>query len=199
MLIWIICSAPTAFVWERDYDAPGFLAAQQAEEDSPGISSPARCLKRNGRTVYVAPGRRAADTAGLLLPGEETVTETLLAPAEPESGAPGRHSPRAWRKQCLKAARERADALIEKLEKAGEDCVLIASTAVVEVLLDRLRVKGYCQARTGIFALKPLEHIQVSRRDDHCGGCGHNCLLTNPGCGMGRDKAARLGIRYHVD
>ena len=199
MLIWITCSGPTEFSWEKNYDLAGFLTAQREEEESPVIRSPVRPMKRGGRSIFLAPGRRAADTAGMIFAGEETETEPLLAPAEPEPGIQGRRSPRGWRKQSLQQARQRADALIEKLEAAGGDCVLIASPDVVEVLLDRLRVKGYCQARTGIFALKPLEHIQVSRRDDHCGGCGHNCLLTNPGCGMGRDKAARLGIQYHVD
>ena len=40
-------------------------------------------------------------------------------------------------------------------------------------------------------ALMPGERIRVTERSDHCGGCQHNCLLKNPGCGVGKDKAAR--------
>ena len=65
------------------------------------------------------------------------------------------------------------------------DCVL------TEALLDRARVHCYTQARSGIFRYRPWERILVTRRNLHCGGCSHNCLLTNPGCGVGRDKAQR--------
>ena len=40
-------------------------------------------------------------------------------------------------------------------------------------------------------AIRPGERIRVTERSDHCGGCQHNCLLKNPGCGVGKDKAAR--------
>ncbi|MBO5555722.1 MAG: hypothetical protein J5927_00915, partial [Oscillospiraceae bacterium] len=85
----------------------------------------------------------------------------------------------------------RAEALIQKLESAGQDCVLVTHPAFLALLLDRLRIHGYCSQRSGIGRLKPLERILCSKRDIHCGGCGHNCLLANPGCAIGKDKARR--------
>ena len=199
MLIWIICSGPTGFTWDKSYDNAGFLAAQRTEEDSPVLPSQVHPMKGGDRPILAAPGRRAADTARMFLGDRVPTEEPLLAPAEPESTSGGQRSPKSWRRQCLAAARKRTDALLERLEQTGEDYTLIAAPEVVEVLLDRLRVKGYCQARSGIFSLKPLELIQASLREDHCGGCGHNCMLSNPGCGIGRDKANRLGVRYRVE
>ena len=30
---------------------------------------------------------------------------------------------------------------------------------------------------------------------NHCGGCAHNCPLTDPGCGVGREAAARKQLK----
>ena len=68
---------------------------------------------------------------------------------------------------------------------------MVSHPGFIALLLDRLRVRGYCVARTGLGRVQPLERLLLTRRDMHCGGCAHNCLLSNPGCGIGRDKAAR--------
>ena len=86
---------------------------------------------------------------------------------------------------------ERADALICKLEEAGGDSLLISYPLFLPELLDRLRIRNYVIQRGGLLKFQPLEKIVVSRRDEHCGGCQHNCFLSNPGCGVGRDKAMR--------
>ena len=70
MLIWITCSGPTEFIWEKNYDLAGFLTAQREEEESPVIRSPVRPMKRGGRSIFLAPGRRAVDTAGMFFAGE---------------------------------------------------------------------------------------------------------------------------------
>lgn len=200
MLIWIICSGDTGFTYEKDYDAQGYLSACREEEDAPILpESKGRSMKRNGRSILLAPGNRSRETARLFFGEEEFQTESLLSPVVPDLTEKGRHSPKGWHRKLLGKQREAADALIQRLEQKGENCVLIASAQVVEVLLDRLRLRGYCQARTGVFGLKPLEHIQVSHRDDHCGFCNHNCLLSNPGCPIGRDKAMRKGIQYREE
>ena len=87
--------------------------------------------------------------------------------------------------------RRRADTLLDALEKAGKDCILISHPGMIAALTDALRLRGYCVQRTGIGRIKPFEQMLLSRRDEHCGGCQHNCLLSNPGCSIGRDKAAR--------
>ena len=85
----------------------------------------------------------------------------------------------------------RADALIRKLEEAGGDSLLITYPIFLAELLDRFRVHNYVVQRGGLFRFQPLEKIVISRKDEHCGGCQHNCFLSNPGCGVGRDKAMR--------
>ncbi len=62
--------------------------------------------------------------------------------------------------------------------------------------MDAFRVRGYCFARSELGAVRPGERILVTSRTAHCGGCGHNCMLSSPGCGIGRDKAQRAGIPY---
>ena len=205
MRLWILCTGRAKLDWPRRCDAAGFEAACTREANCGIETEPVRPIQAAGRPVYVAPGRAARETAELLVPGAALTEEPLLA-AIPD---------RAFRESCRplplwlwrlmvwlqtllgssrqpKAARIRqAEALIGQLEARGEDCVLIASIPLVRVLMDRLRIRGCCLTRSGVLQLRPLERIRVSRREEHCGGCAHNCLLSNPGCGVGRDKAAR--------
>ena len=66
----------------------------------------------------------------------------------------------------------------------------------VALLMDALRRRGCCFNRFYTGAVRPLERILATSRTAHCGGCGHNCMLSNPGCGVGRDKAHRAGIPF---
>ena len=78
-----------------------------------------------------------------------------------------------------------------KLAKEGKDCILITGPLFLTELLDRFRVQNYVIQRSGIFKVQPLEKFVISEKEAHCGGCGHNCFLSNPGCGVGREKAQR--------
>ena len=89
------------------------------------------------------------------------------------------------------AALTRAEALLDQLAKSDDDAILVSHPGFIALLLDRLRLRGYCVARTGLGRVQPLERLLLTRRDMHCGGCAHNCFLDNPGCGVGRDKAVR--------
>jgi hypothetical protein len=93
--------------------------------------------------------------------------------------------------ESQKQVKARADALILKLAKDGRDCILITGPLFLTELLDRFRVQNYIVQRSGIFRIQPLEKFVISEKEAHCGGCGHNCFLSNPGCGVGRDKAQR--------
>ena len=74
-------------------------------------------------------------------------------------------------------ARCRADELIDRLERQGRDCILVSHPRMIELLMDRLRVRGYVAQRTGFGRVRPWEQMLLSRRDEHCGFCNHNCLL----------------------
>lgn len=173
------------------------------------IDAPAhtRTMKLGTRRLLVSPHHAARETLALLLPGAEAETEPLLdeiplrAARETElrlplrlwlaSAARQRAFAVSRQPESRKAAAARADELLDKLEAVGRDSVLITHPLFAAVLLDRARLRSCTSQRSGIGSLKPWEMILVSKRTEHCGGCQHNCLLSNPGCNIGRDKAAR--------
>lgn len=206
MKIWIICAGEAAGLWPKRCGAAEFeelarLATEREPEDREE-----KKLTGEGRVVYVAPTAAARKTAALCVEGGEYREEALLAPVVLRAWRDkGTAAPRRWRQmarvqramgnphqpESRKQLAARAEALFARLETEERDCVLVADCLLTEQLLDRARVHGYAIARTGVFRYRPWERILVTRRDLHCGGCGHNCLLSNPGCGIGRDKAAR--------
>ncbi len=207
MMIWILCCGEPVTSMERcgakAYDAAMAAAAESAVK---AYAGPA--MKAVGRPVFLAPGRRARETAEQMIPDAVFQVEPQLAPVPRRAfrDTETEHSRRFWDWMAERQARmgnprqpesrrrtaERAEELIQSLEKAGKDAILVTDESFLPVLLDGFRRHSCSIQRSGIFRYKPFERILVSRRDDHCGGCGHNCLLSNPGCGIGRDKAKRL-------
>ena len=102
-----------------------------------------------------------------------------------------------WRLGLRKAnesAREvrlRTAEAAETLLASKQDCVVAADPEILRFLLRALEKRRCVIRRARSGALMPGERIRVTERSDHCGGCQHNCLLKNPGCGVGKDKAAR--------
>ena len=90
---------------------------------------------------------------------------------------------------------KRAEKLAEILEADGKDSVLISHEFFLYTLKGVLEKRGFLIERSSTGRIKNWERIRASKRDMHCGVCGHNCLLTNPGCNVGRDAAARQGIK----
>ena len=90
-----------------------------------------------------------------------------------------------------RAVRTRAANAAEALLKAQDDCVIVAPPGILRFLLRALEKRRCVIRRAQSGAIRPGERIRVTERSDHCGGCQHNCLLKNPGCGVGKDKAAR--------
>lgn len=198
-MIWIVvCGAPQTALPAR-CTAEAFNAAMASLPDAAIVPYTEKPMKPAGRVVFCAPGRRAKETAEQVIPGAELREEPLLAAAPPCASGGGEHSPRVWRLLAgrksadeRKREQERAHKLILRLEKTGEDCVLIAEESFLPALLDAFRRQGYSQRRSGLGRVKPFEQFLLTPRALHCGGCAHNCLLSNPGCGVGKDKAMRL-------
>ena len=88
----------------------------------------------------------------------------------------------------------RAEKLVDILEADGRDSVLISHEFFLYTLKGVLEKRGFLIERSSTGRIKNWERIRASKRSMHCGVCGHNCLLTNPGCNVGRDAAARQGI-----
>ena len=208
MKILILCTAAPKQAPVGKLSSAEFDAAWAAAQDG-GIVPPAegRKIDASGRKVYMAEGKLAAETAAQMLEACSPAAEPLLNEISVRSACDTEKQAdvAAWlrkaarqRKQAdprqpesREQLRARADALILKLAKAGEDCILITGPLFLAELLDRFRVQNYVMQRSGIFRIRPLEKFVISEKEAHCGGCAHNCFLSNPGCGVGRDKAMR--------
>lgn len=208
MKLWILCSGRTAAPRRGSFDSAGFdaLCAQERELGlSPGTTE--KSAAANGRKIYTGGCRADEETARLVFPDGELIREPLLDPIPCRSFKDTEKRLPLWLWRLLaglqrlfgakrqpeskKGAVRRAEALIARLEAEDADCILVCHVSFLVVLLDALRRHGCCISRGGVFRYAPMERILVTARSIHCGGCSHNCLLTNPGCGVGRDKAAR--------
>ncbi len=141
-----------------------------------------------GRPVYAAP--ECVKFAERAFTDYASLTELPLLRKFHDGGL-------LWRlglTQAEESARDvkrRADEAAKGLLESKQDCVVTATPEVLRFLLRALEKRRCVTRRTRSGAVLPGERIRVTERADHCGGCQHNCLLSNPGCGVGRDKAAR--------
>ena len=208
MSILIISAGPSCAPLEGPYDAAGFDAAWEAYLHADTQPPQERKIAPGGRKVYVAEDPLALSSARGILETDEITPEPLLnevqvrscagtsrvlpvkkwlrkAASQRRSGSPGQP-------ESLRQLRERADILIRKLEAEQGDQLLVTCPLFLAVLLDSFRIHNYVIQRSGLLSIQPWEKIIISRKDEHCGGCQHNCFLSNPGCGVGRDKAMRI-------
>lgn len=211
MKIMLIAAGEPDFAWEEAYSSEGFAAACRAAAESPVRALEHKPLQAAGREILCGTELYVRQTAATLFPETEILPESLLdeIALAPYTDTEKKLPLSRWRRMARlqyrgksgrqpedrHQVRERADKLIGQLEEQERDCVLVTGPLFFEELMERLQARGCCVNRSGIFKVKPLELALVTRRDQHCGGCGHNCLLTNPGCGVGRDKAQRLNMR----
>ena len=207
MSMLILCTGKPLFSAEGLYNSSEFDAVVAALNDSAAEAPSERRISPGGRVVRIAEGGLARSTAEQILEPCELYIEPLLnevpvrsfadtdrlLPAEKwlRKAASQRKASDPRQPESRTAVISRADSLIRKLEDLGGDSLLITYPLFLTELLDRLRINNYVVQRSGVFRIQPLEKIVVSRKEEHCGGCQHNCFLSNPGCGVGRDKARR--------
>lgn len=207
MKILIVCSAKAAMTWEKRYNSAEFDRAIRYSQDCDIESVESSPTGTNGRPVYVSTQKSALQTAKKLFTDADTVAEKLLdeVPERAYKDTDKKFPLRQWQfmakwqrflgnnrqPETKKQAIARAEQLIGLLEERSQDCIVVSHPIFLKVLLNRLKAHGYCVTRGGSFRIAPLERILITRWDMHCGGCGHNCLLTSPGCGVGRDVAKR--------
>ena len=203
MKLWLICSyegeTPAQSCTHEDY-----LRARREALNEAHVPEGEKPLQSAGRAVYVSGTPAAKLSAEALCPGAPLNVREELGEMEaahaPFAGTALplslRASLEAPKGEARKAAMERAKAFIHELEEDGRDAILFSHAASIPILLDALRLRGYVAQRSSLGAISPGERILVTSRAAHCGGCGHNCMLSNPGCGVGRDKARRAGIAF---
>ena len=209
MKIILIEQAATDMEWEAAYDAAGFSRALERER-SCGIAAAERKRSSSAEyAVYTGTALAARRTAELLfeLPEAPTVTPLLDdVPLQPFRDT-GKKLPRwLWQRMgeiqwASGSGRQvegrgetlrRAGELVDQIEAAGRDCVLISRGLTMRALKSVLRRRGYL-LEGGDLRPTPLERVRATKRELHCGGCAHNCLLTEAKCQTGKNKA--LGIR----
>ena len=205
MSMTILCTGTPVQPLSGKYNSADFDRAVAAALSSGIQPYTGRKYDPNGRSVLLGESGLAADTAAqLILPGEFTVEPMLNeVPVRSFTDTEKFYSAEAWyRKAAAQRKRadprqpesraqviDRAEALIETI--TGTDCILVTGPLFLSELLDRLRIHNHVIQRTGVMKIQPLERFVISHKDEHCGGCQHNCFLSNPGCGVGRDKAMR--------
>lgn len=194
--------------WEKDCDSADF---DQICQTGPSCDIEAAVNERgssSNRPVYVSSSKGALQTAELLFNDAAVVEEALLDEVPQRSHKDTDKKLPLWYWQFMASIQRflgnsrqpesnsqikaRADRLLDQLEARNQNCILISHPIFIKVLLNRLGKRGYRITRGNFFNIAPLERILITKPNMHCGGCGHNCLLSNPGCGVGRDAATRI-------
>ena len=205
MKMLIICSGKPAMTWKKLYHSADFDEACRQIIDCDIEKAESERISSAGRPVYVSSGKGAVQTAKLLFADANIIEEPLLdeVPRRSYKDTEKELPLRRWQlmasmqrffgnnrqPESRTQAKTRAKKLLDLLESRNQDCILISHPNFIRILLDCLSSRGYHITRQNLFRITPLERIAITKRDMHCGGCGHNCLLSNPGCGVGRDAA----------
>ena len=146
-------------------------------------------ISASGRIVYAAP--EWMEQAKNACPGAAEIRETVLLREIAEKPDIGWRLGVRQTEESVKTVKARASALAKLLLAEKENCVVIGQPNFLPFLIRALERNGCCILRSSSGTIRPGEKIRVTEKKDHCGGCQHNCLLSNPGCGVGRDKASR--------
>ncbi|MBR2532064.1 MAG: hypothetical protein IKE56_05280 [Lachnospiraceae bacterium] len=83
---------------------------------------------------------------------------------------------------------------IDELLQKHANCILISDERRINLLVRELRNRRFRIKRGGFRRIDYLDRIVATDNEPHCGGCMHDCPLTNPGCMIGKDKAAKAGL-----
>ena len=193
--------------WEKRYSSEGFDEACREYDRCHILPDKENKVFTDDRPVYISSLSRTKETAKLLF-GDRDVTVTPLLDEVPlrsfkdtEKTYPlfvwniaGRFQ---WfcgngrQKETRRQTKERAARLISMLMKQGDDCILISHGWFLQVLVRELRRAGFEVKRGSLLRIAPLERIAFTEKEPHCGNCMHNCLLSNPGCNIGKEKALK--------
>lgn len=210
MKVLIICSGKADMTWKKRYNSVDFNEALRLAQNCDIKTVQCEQISSNSRPVYVSSAKGALQTAEQIFTDAAIVKEELLdevplcAYQNTEKELPllfwqlmaslQRSFGNSRQPESKAQAKVRAKKLLDLLESRNQDCILVSHPIFINILLAQFRKREYHISRRNYFQIAPLERIVITKWDMHCGGCGHNCLLTNPGCGVGRDAARRRGV-----
>ncbi|MCR5088181.1 MAG: hypothetical protein K6C08_01545 [Oscillospiraceae bacterium] len=210
MSILILCAGSPPAVKGEKLNSSAFDALIGSDRLTDIVPYTGKRIDTAERDVYIGEGIHARQTAEQMLGECPLTVEPMLneVPLRSFTDTEKEYPAETWlRKAATQRRREdprqaegqtavnsRADLLEERFRDVG-DLIVVTYPVFLETMLERFRIRDWVIARSEIGRFKPLERLILSRKDEHCGGCGHNCFLSNPGCGIGRDKAMRRKAR----
>ena len=208
MKIILIYQAATDMPRAASYDAASFERAAAEELLRPIAPVTAKKGDASAYRIYTGTAPASVQTAELLFDYTEPPVRTSLlddvplrAWKETDRTYPAgrwRLMARAqWRFGGGRQAETRRDTLaragelIDRLEAEGRDCIVISRGLTMEALKTALRRRGYTVDGGGLVP-RPLDRLRAAKQTERCGGCNHNCPLSNPKCDVGRNKARAM-------
>ncbi len=215
MKIVLVKSAEPDYTWEKYYTPDEFEKAQAEWDGLPVSTVQITPLKAEGYRVWTAASPHAQQTArawlrsgnGDGMPYETTeYLEEIPAVSFTDSHEKirlqkyFRQAKRQWKQEDRRQPESRteserkADEWLDRLEKDGQDVILISYERRIGVLLKALQKRKYQIRRGSVFHMEPMERILAAKQILTCGRCAHNCQLTHPGCSIGAEKARRAKI-----
>ena len=205
MKIILIHQAGTSMKWESHYNAESFerAVAQELHSNAAPVSS--RKSAADSYRIYTDTSPASVQTAALLFssttPPEQS---SLLDDVALRAFQDGQGSRPLWlwrvmgetqwflgesrQAETRQATLQRAQRFIEQLEAEDKDSIVICRGLMLSALKAVLKRRGYL-LEGGNLRPKPLDRIRATKKFLHCGGCHHNCLLTDPKCQIGISKA----------
>ena len=207
MKVLLIAGGKAAMTWKKQYTSAEFEDALMRALDCDIEAAQVERISSHDRPVYVSSTKNAAQTAELFFTDAEMIEEPLLNEVPVRAYKDTAKKLPLWCWQLMASiqhffgnsrqpetkaqAKVRADKLLDLLEAKNQDCILISHPIFIKILLNRFSARGYCITGRNTVRITPLNRLLITKWDTHCGGCAHNCLLSNPGCGVGRDAGRR--------
>lgn len=210
MKVLLIAGGKAAMTKEKHYTSAEFEETARHALDRDIEAAKVERISSHGRPVYVSSAKNAVLTAELLFTDGEIIEEPLLNEVPVRAYKDTEKKLPLWCWQLMASiqrffgndrqletkaqAKVRADKLLDLLETKNRDCILISHPIYIKILLNRFSARGYCITGRNTVRITPLNRLLITKWDMHCGGCAHNCLLSNPGCGVGRDAGRRRRV-----
>ena len=208
MKIILIYQAATDMEWAASYDAAGYARASAEERLRPAAPVNVKKGDASAYRIYTGTTPASAQTAELLFNFTEPPERTPLLDDVPAGTFrdTGKSRPlplwRAaeeirWRfggegrTESRRETMARVGELVDRLEREDRDASVIARGLTMKALKAVLRRRGYTIDGGGP-APRPLDRLRAAKQSARCGGCNHNCPLSNPKCDVGRNKAKAL-------
>ena len=201
MKIILILSDKLNFAKSVMCNANTFLILQQKEKEA-SIINPTVNEKTNANYhFYASTHPSSTETIHKLFGKQDITIEPLLDEIVFSSTINKEMSYASYIKEAKKALKKNDSSIndnclefLRKLESLDEDAVVVTHPFILDYLINTMKKSGYLIEKPRLLGIQPLDRIRASKKNMHCGGCKHNCLLTSPKCDIGKDKAEIRGI-----